>query len=55
MAGTPDPAMPGVTLDSLLPGEKSLLMLLYPEAPEIPEELTMDLYRDAVLLAESIR
>ncbi len=44
-----------VTLDSLLPGERDLLMLLYPEAPEIPEELTMDLYRDAVLLAESIR
>ncbi|MBQ3763115.1 MAG: Cna B-type domain-containing protein [Clostridia bacterium] len=44
-----------VTLDSLLPGERSLLMLMYPEAPEIPEELLMDLYRDAVLFTEHVR
>ena len=44
-----------VTLDSLLPGERNLLTLMYPEAPEIPEEMLMDLYRDAVLFVESIR
>ena len=44
-----------VTLDSLLPGERALLELMYPEAPYVTEELLMDLYKDAALFTGSIR
>ena len=44
-----------VTLDSLLPAERALLELMYPEAPFVTEELLMDLYKDAALFTGSIR
>ena len=44
-----------VTLDSLLPGERALLELMYPEAPYVTEELLMDVYKDAALFTGSIR
>ena len=44
-----------MTLDSLLPAERALLELMYPEAPFVTEERLMDLYKDAALFTGSIR